>query len=325
MGLHSRRNTELYIIPVLLITACLPSFTRTMETERITVFKGDNVSINCTFTDKMPEGMTAKLMRGNHNETRCYFMWQHYEKKTNHCKDTDFGWDPDKKQVYFIMKNISLNDSDIYSCDVEQVIPPPSIKITEGNKTYVRVFAPPTVDITAVSLPGQNSIQLTCIAKDFFPSDIEMQWHKDGQIFLNGTENSTTKSTKNVSFSFTSILAISASDWKENELFSCLVNHSVLESLIVQNISWQNYIHAETKTFNLNIWVILAVAGLALLIASTILVLKKCVRAQLKSSLQSSTTMPTGERATTLPVQESKATDNAIYSMVGEHRYHHTA
>ncbi|GCC24399.1 hypothetical protein chiPu_0002799 [Chiloscyllium punctatum] len=101
--------------------------------------------------------------------------------------------------------------------------------------------ARPTVQLIEKTHPDPHEVrELICTSLEFYPDDIQVSWFKDGERITNGIKNGALDTNSDGSFSSTSFLSLSASEWNKGETYSCQVNHSTLSAPTVETICVSN-------------------------------------------------------------------------------------
>ncbi|XP_038648969.1 immunoglobulin lambda-1 light chain-like [Scyliorhinus canicula] len=107
-------------------------------------------------------------------------------------------------------------------------------KLSAGNpqEPFVSVLPPSPDQITA-----NNTATLVCLVSGFNPGAAEIEWTVDGSVRGNGVETSRIQQEADNTFSVSSYLTLSASEWNSHELYSCLVKHEALANPLKRSIS----------------------------------------------------------------------------------------
>ncbi|XP_059504210.1 uncharacterized protein LOC125456583 [Stegostoma tigrinum] len=74
----------------------------------------------------------------------------------------------------------------------------------------------------------KGTATLVCLANHFYPDELVVQWKKDGAVISDGVQTST--------YSVSSLLTLSGSDWESNARFSCALTHVTLSSPLSKSI-----------------------------------------------------------------------------------------
>ncbi|XP_067849156.1 tapasin-related protein-like [Heptranchias perlo] len=279
----------------------------------IRILKGETAQINCSYKYTDAEQLRIAWKRNTSAQMLCQLT----ENKANFTAFRDctervnITLDLSTNSSSLVIYDLHLNDSDIYFCKVSIEIPPPT-QTAKGKGTHLTVEAPPTIQLTAETLPFPNEgIQLVCTSVGFYPSCIRVSWFK-GQLIINETDDGTLYSNSDGSFSFTSFLNLSVSDWNEGANYSCQVNHSTLPTPITKWISVRNQGPAGDKL----LWIISMATGL-IVVFVVVAVLCTCSILKVLSSRKTATSE--SERNVRAPVREQSNNDNeVIYSLLGQ-------
>ncbi|XP_048459030.1 immunoglobulin lambda-1 light chain-like [Rhincodon typus] len=221
-------------------------FLLAVRSKKLTVFqtpseiralKGDNVQINCSYSDTV-EQFRIMWKRNTSTQLFCH----HMENKINcssimHCTErANITVDSSTKSSSLIIHDLHLSDADIYFCQVDFEIPPPS-QSARGKGTRITVEAQPTVQLIERTQPYPNEgRELICTSLEFYPDDIQVSWFKDGQRITNSIKNGTLYTNSDGSFSITSALNLSVLEQNETGIYSCQVNHSTLSAPTTKRI-----------------------------------------------------------------------------------------
>ncbi|XP_041058025.1 immunoglobulin lambda-1 light chain-like [Carcharodon carcharias] len=92
---------------------------------------------------------------------------------------------------------------------------------------------PPSSD----QITAKNTATLVCLVSGFRPGAVEIEWTVDGSVRGNGVETSRIQQETENTFSVSSYLTLSASDWNSHELYSCLVKHETQANPFRSSIS----------------------------------------------------------------------------------------
>ncbi|KAL6473105.1 hypothetical protein MHYP_G00192930 [Metynnis hypsauchen] len=231
----------------------LLSFLSAVKTESVvvnttpaqTVLRGKTTTVNCDY-DKTSEKdfFTAALSR---EQSLCSYIYQHKSWAKRPCKDNiSFIWTPETEEISFELLNLHINDSGVYTCAVERVVPPPE-KSLGVQTTFIRVIAQPVVSASCV-MRSDGAPKMLCSSEGFYPAALEQVWIRDGERntypnsslinreYLNSSDVRWNSSINtDGSYSLTSFVHLPPSP--EEVMYHCWVNHSSLNQPITVNIS----------------------------------------------------------------------------------------
>ncbi|XP_038648798.1 immunoglobulin lambda-1 light chain-like [Scyliorhinus canicula] len=116
---------------------------------------------------------------------------------------------------------------------------------TFGKGTKLNLGAPqaPSVSVLPPSsdqITAKDTATLVCLVSGFNPGAAEIEWTVDGSVRGNGVETSRIQQEADNTFSVSSYLTLSASEWDSHELYSCLVKHEALANPLKTSISRSN-------------------------------------------------------------------------------------
>ncbi|XP_072429446.1 immunoglobulin kappa light chain-like [Chiloscyllium punctatum] len=83
---------------------------------------------------------------------------------------------------------------------------------------------------------AKSTATLVCLANHFYPDELEVQWKKDGAVISDGVQTSNYLRASDSTYSVSSLLTLSGSDWESNACFSCALTHVTLPSPLSKSI-----------------------------------------------------------------------------------------
>ncbi|XP_028661952.2 T-cell-specific surface glycoprotein CD28-like [Erpetoichthys calabaricus] len=123
------------ILPALLVMAAI-CCTEASQFSRMVVPVGSGTLVPCSFQNPTTKEVKVQLVRGE-KEDICSVLLP--EKKVNITEPRVCRIEAFNHSVTFHLSSLQQNDSDLYSCDMLTLYPPPFLKITL-NKTMVCVI-----------------------------------------------------------------------------------------------------------------------------------------------------------------------------------------
>ncbi|XP_060699854.1 immunoglobulin lambda-1 light chain-like [Hemiscyllium ocellatum] len=107
-------------------------------------------------------------------------------------------------------------------------------KLSVGNprEPSISLLPPSSVQITE-----KNTATLVCLVSGFIPGAVEIEWTVDGSVKGNGVETSRIQQETDNTFSVSSYLTLSASEWNSHERYSCGVKHETRATPFQTSIS----------------------------------------------------------------------------------------
>nr|ATI97441.1 Ig kappa chain [Felis catus] len=103
-----------------------------------------------------------------------------------------------------------------------------------------RSDAQPSVFLFQPSLDELHtgSASIVCILNDFYPKEVNVKWKVDGVVQNKGIQESTTEqNSKDSTYSLSSTLTMSSTEYQSHEKFSCEVTHKSLASTLVKSFN----------------------------------------------------------------------------------------
>ncbi|MBH1939087.1 hypothetical protein I5Q34_33330 [Streptomyces sp. AV19] len=106
------------------------------------------------------------------------------------------------------------------------------IKRRSVQKPTISLFPPSSEEVTA------GSASVVCFINSFYPRDITVKWKVDGSERSQGILNSyTDQDSKDNTYSLSSTLALTASEYNQHERYTCEVSHAGLTSPAAKTIN----------------------------------------------------------------------------------------
>lgn len=92
----------------------------------VILHKGNSVTIHCTHN--LPNDIEIFTVTIKGTEVLCFSQFNRQEwlvSKT--CKESiQIKWNNETREIFFSLKNLQINDSGLYSCEVKRAAPPPA-------------------------------------------------------------------------------------------------------------------------------------------------------------------------------------------------------
>ncbi|XP_044774468.1 immunoglobulin kappa light chain-like [Neomonachus schauinslandi] len=116
-----------------------------------------------------------------------------------------------------------------------------SLWFTFGQGTTLEIKrsdAQPSIFLFPPSLDQLHtgSASVVCMLNSFYPKDVTVQWKVDGAIQNTGIQESVTEqNSKDSTYSLSSTLMMSSTEYQSHENYSCEVTHKSLSSTLVKS------------------------------------------------------------------------------------------
>ena len=94
--------------------------------------------------------------------------------------------------------------------------------------------------------PSQEQLQtgsasVVCLLNSFYPREINVKWKVDGVVQTNDIQNSTTEQdSKDSTYSISSTLTLSSSEYESHNVYACEITHQSLTSALVKSFNRKN-------------------------------------------------------------------------------------
>ncbi|XP_038648786.1 immunoglobulin lambda-1 light chain-like [Scyliorhinus canicula] len=203
----------------------------------ISTSPGENVKITCT----MSGGSISSYYTSWYWQkpgSAPVLVWSEYSGKPSNIPDRFMGSvDSSSNQMHLTISNVQSEDAPDYYCAVAS-----SGIYTFGRGTKLNLDnpQPPSVSVLPPSsdqIAAKDTATLVCLVSGFNPGAAEIEWTVDGSVRGNGVETSRIQQQADNTFSVSSYLTLSASEWNSHELYSCLVKHETQANPLKTSIS----------------------------------------------------------------------------------------
>nr|ATI97449.1 Ig kappa chain [Felis catus] len=136
------------------------------------------------------------------------------------------------------ISRVEADDVGVYYCQQGAHAPH---TFGQGTKLEIRRSdAQPSVFLFQPSLDELHtgSASIVCILNDFYPKEVNVKWKVDGVVQNKGIQESTTEqNSKDSTYSLSSTLTMSSTEYQSHEKFSCEVTHKSLASTLVKSFN----------------------------------------------------------------------------------------
>lgn len=81
-----------------------------------------------------------------------------------------------------------------------------------------------------------GSASVVCLLNGFYPKEVNVKWKVDGVVQTHGVENSATEQdSKDNTYSLSSTLTLSSSEYESHDVYACEVTHASLTSALAKS------------------------------------------------------------------------------------------
>ncbi|XP_060678865.1 immunoglobulin kappa light chain-like [Hemiscyllium ocellatum] len=106
------------------------------------------------------------------------------------------------------------------------------LRLSGDNSQPKLTLLPPSPE----QVNAKGTATLVCLANHFYPDELEVQWKKDGAVISDGVQTSNYLRASDSTYSVSSLLTLSGSDWESDARFSCALTHVTLPSPLSKSI-----------------------------------------------------------------------------------------
>nr|AAB08972.1 IgNARC [Ginglymostoma cirratum] len=144
----------------------------------------------------------------------------------------------DSDTVYLKVTNLTVDDTAIYYCarGYHSGHATPYYLDYWGDGTFLEVTSDvqvkPSVYVSSTSCDtssNQDEISLLCLVKDFQPRNIQQTWFSDNKEITTGFNRYPAILGQNMTYTMSSVLSVSASDWNANKVYHCKAGYKANE------------------------------------------------------------------------------------------------
>ncbi|XP_067894067.1 immunoglobulin kappa light chain-like [Heterodontus francisci] len=141
------------------------------------------------------------------------------------------------------ISNVQNEDVADYYCQQGYSSYPLHMWFTFGKGTKLRLSrekSQPTLTLMPPSpeeVKAKGTATLVCLADHFYPDEVGVEWKKDGAAISAGVQTSNYLRASDSTYSVSSLLTLSGSDWESNARFSCALTHETLSSPLSKSVS----------------------------------------------------------------------------------------
>ncbi|GCB74293.1 hypothetical protein scyTo_0003382 [Scyliorhinus torazame] len=226
------------VIALVFCVVCLNAEITVNQPLSMSASIGSNVQISCTMSGQSLGSNTVswyKQIPGNTPQLLVYY-WSGSSIYRGPGISERYSGSVSGNTGTFTMSNAQSEDAADYYCAMwySSLFFGKGTRLSVGNpQAPSAAVLPPSSD----QITAKNTATLVCLVSGFNPGAAEIEWTVDGSVRGNGVETSRIQQEADNTFSVSSYLTLSASEWNSHELFSCLVKHEALANPLKRSIS----------------------------------------------------------------------------------------
>ncbi|XP_078408979.1 immunoglobulin lambda-1 light chain-like [Cetorhinus maximus] len=188
---------------------------------------GGTVQISCTLSGATLGSSNIYWYQQKSGNAPRYLLYHYAGSSTNRASGVPdrFSGSVSGNTGTLTISNVKSEDGADYYCAIWKNN---IFNFGEGTKLGVGNPQEPSVSLLPPSsdqITVKNTATLVCLVSGFKPGSVEIEWTVDGSVRGNGVETSRIQQETDNTFSVSSYLNLSSSDWNSHELYSCLVKH----------------------------------------------------------------------------------------------------
>ncbi|XP_062929414.1 immunoglobulin lambda-1 light chain-like [Mobula hypostoma] len=145
--------------------------------------------------------------------------------------------DSSSNQMHLTIGNLQSGDVADYYCGIWAN---DRLNFGKGTKLNLGNPLPPKVLVlrpSAEEITRNGTATLVCLVSGFNPGAVDIEWTVDGSPRKNGVESSRVQLEGDNTFSSSSYLTLSASDWNSHDLYTCVVKHEAQANPVKVNVA----------------------------------------------------------------------------------------
>ncbi|XP_062916195.1 uncharacterized protein LOC134352722 [Mobula hypostoma] len=143
----------------------------------------------------------------------------------------------DSSNFYLQMNNLRLDDVATYYCARWSTHCDylgywgggTSLTVTSEVKSAPSVYITPSCNTES-----DQKISLLCLVKDYQPESISQTWSTNSEVITTGTKKYPAVLGQNSKYTVSSLLEVSAADWKKNKVYSCKAGYKPNEMVTAE-------------------------------------------------------------------------------------------
>ncbi|XP_060699853.1 immunoglobulin lambda-1 light chain-like [Hemiscyllium ocellatum] len=200
---------------------------------------GGTVQITCTLSGASLGSSTISWYQQKSGSAHRYLLYHYAGSSTNRASGVPnrFSGSVSGNTGTLSISRVESGDAADYYCAIWKS----SIGYF-GTGTKLSVGSPrePSVSLlppSSVQITEKNTATLVCLVSGFNPGAVEIEWTVDGSVKGNGVETSRIQQETDNTFSVSSYLTLSASEWNSHERYSCGVKHETQATPFQTSIS----------------------------------------------------------------------------------------
>uniref|UniRef100_UPI00398EB9B9 immunoglobulin lambda-1 light chain-like n=1 Tax=Pristiophorus japonicus TaxID=55135 RepID=UPI00398EB9B9 len=233
---------EVFTVLVLFLSGFNAKITLT-QPGSLSTAPGGNVEIDCTLKGVTLGSAAVSWYQQKSGNVPRYILY-HASTTGNRGSGTPDRFSGESRSStnagYLTISQVQSDDEANYYCSVW--IGSISARIF-GSGTMLTVLTREPSSPSVMLLPPSSdqisaakAATLMCLVNNFFPGSVEVSWSVDGKIKDTGVQTTRAVRETDQTYSVSSYLTLTATEWSSHEVYTCGVTHESLGSQLKQSI-----------------------------------------------------------------------------------------
>ncbi|XP_036080169.1 immunoglobulin kappa light chain-like isoform X6 [Rousettus aegyptiacus] len=229
-------QVQLFSFLLLWISGSRTEIIVTQSPALLSVALGDKVTITCKASQDIDDDMNWYQQKPEAPKLLIREATTRHSGVPSRFSGSGYGID-----FTLTINNMEPEDVAYYFCQQDDAFP-----WTFGQGTKLEIKRDVAKPSTFIFPPSQEQLQtgsasVVCFLNGFYPREINVEWKVDGVVQTKGIQNSATEQdSKDNTYSLSSTLTLSSSEYKSHNVYACEITHQSLTSAFVKSFNRGN-------------------------------------------------------------------------------------